>query len=164
MRRSLSTFLILIFLISILMSFKTKTTQIQGNWRIESVLIGADTLFLADNIQITSNFYTKHMMGGWDKSESDVNYITKCIRSTYVNLNQVRLNIKRRKYDQSAIIPCWDHIIQKGIIDGKYSFENDTLKLLDNTMELRFYNNTNILTYIDSKNNYQINYRKLSEK
>lgn len=145
------------------MSFTTKPPKVKGTWKIESVIVDNDTLFISDSIRITVDFFNKQM-SEWEKSESDANYIGKCIRSTYNSLNQVRLNIKRKSYNQSAIIPCWDHIMFRGISDGKYSLANDTLKLIDNHMDLIFDKSLNVLIYNNSKYKYQIRYKRLNDE
>jgi hypothetical protein len=104
MKKIFYKFSIVLILFVLLLSFSTKTKQINGTWRIETVLIGNDTLFMAEKFQITSNFYN-NQMSAWKKTKTDAEHIIKCMMSTYTNLNEVRLNLKRNKYNQSIITP-----------------------------------------------------------
>ena len=107
-------------------------------------------------------------MSGWDKSEDDIKYITKCLHSTYINLKQVRLNLKRKDYNQSAIIPCWDHIEFSGINKGKYKTEGDSISLLNSNnsvlMVLKYDKSTDRLTYSNTESDYQIIYTRVNGK
>lgn len=163
MYKSLSTYFSIGILLFVVLSFTTKPPKVKGIWKIESVIIDKDTLFRSDSINITAVFFNKQM-SGWNKSNSDSEYIEKCIRSTYNNLNQARLNIKRKGYDQSPIMPCWDHIMFKGITGGKYLYANDTLKLIDVNIDLFIDNNHTSMTYNNSEYNYRIRFIRLNDK
>lgn len=163
MFRSLSIYFLLCSLLVVVMNHTTKPPKVKGIWKIESVIIDKDTLFLSGSKKITVGFFNKQM-SGWNKSNSDADYIEKCMRSTYNNLNEARLIIKRKSYDLSPIMPCWDHIMFKGITGDKYSYANDTLKLLDVNIDLLIDGNHTSMTYNNSEYNYRIRFIRLNDK
>jgi hypothetical protein len=147
-------------LIGIAMISSPERKDIKGVWRINTVLVDEDTLFRADSARYTARFYEKNIYVE-DKSEAYNNYLTNCIKGTYSNLTRAKLTINRRKYSQSLIMPCWDHIKHPAVDKGKYSLEEDTLRLSDSEMNLRYVKDQNTLVYTNHEYNYEITYRKL---
>jgi hypothetical protein len=148
-------------LISIAMISSPKRKDLKGDWKINTVLIGEDTLFRADSAEFTARFYKKNI-NDKEKSEAFYIFLTNCIKSTYVNLKSVTLTIKRRNYNQSLIKPCLDNFKHLEVEKGEYSFENDTLRLADSEMNLLFAKDQNSLVYKNHENNYEITYKKLN--
>lgn len=143
------------FLSFVISSFISKTPKLKGNWKISIVLVDSDTLYQAGNQNKTSEFYTKKM-NSWKKSESDANYIEKCIRSTFYTFEHTQLSLNNKHYTLTQIQPCWDDIFIKGSKKGSFQFENETLQLLDSKIELKL-NEKNL---IYSKNQILITFEK----
>jgi hypothetical protein len=159
------TYLILIFLVLLLtVSLKRSGVKLNGDWKIEFLIVENDTLYQSENITTTVRFYNKKM-SGWTKTEEDADYISKCLRSTYIDLKGVTLSINRKNYSRTPIIACWDNIQLPSVVKGSYKSNDDTLYLFDSNQKLDMqltYNNANdFVSYINSEYNYKIVFKRI---
>ncbi|MFT5777701.1 MAG: hypothetical protein ACI837_000649 [Crocinitomicaceae bacterium] len=165
MRKRLGIYLFAGISIGMLVGFVTPKANYHDEWEIETVLVESDTLYHSEEIQCTFDFYNIHM-GGWKKSEADADYTSKCIRSTFWQLNEVRLELKKKEYSQSTVLPAWDHIYFKGIKKGSYLAQNDSIHLYDTEnsplMTLKYEKTSDHLIYVDKEHNFSIIYKRLS--
>jgi len=88
-----------------------------GVWEVQTVLIGKDTLYQKGNMLYTAKILSSYH-GSYESTEDDQEYEMRCIRSTYNNFKQVRLEIHEQAYSLEKIMPCWDHLSFPRIDDG----------------------------------------------
>jgi hypothetical protein len=163
MQRSLLIYLVAAISISGLTAFAKEKSKLIGNWKIQTVAVEGDTLYHAELIQHTVNFYNKRM-AGWKKSEDDAQYIWKCMHSSYFNLKDVILEITKKDFTLSTIIPCWDHMRMDGVSNGNYQLTGDSITLLKTEilvlMKLKYEVELDQLFYSNDEYDYQIIYAR----
>ena len=162
MHKFLSTYLPIIFLTSISLSFTNEKKQLIGHWEIESVIVENDTLYYSGSLKHTVDFYNKQM-GNWKKTDDDIKYIGKSIQSIFYNLADVKLDFNRKNCSHTKFQRVWDHIGFKAINNGNYTIEKDKARALEKDkaklMELKHDANSNRLTYSNTEIDYQIIYK-----
>ena len=163
MIKTLITLFTVIFTLSNVWSQGLTKKAIKGDWKIHTVVIENDTLFLNDNAKVTSEFYRKKSEG-WKKSKEDNKYLSSCMNGTYRELNSARLRFKSKEYSIPPIMPCWDFIKHPGMSSGSYTIEGNfvQLKNVDSAvhMTLNYDTSTKLFTYSNAQFNYQITFSK----
>lgn len=134
-------FLVLVGLTSISMIIKPSKVY-DGVWEVQTVLIGVDTLYQKGSMLHTAKTISSYH-GNYEKTEDDLEYEMRCIRSTYNNFKQVRLEIHDQEYSLGRIMPCWDHLSFPRIDDG--------VCLQDEQRVLLYDRDKTILMVLDSK-------------
>jgi len=141
--------------------------DLQGKWQIETVIFEGDTLFNNETIFHTAKFYNSRNKD-LENSEKDIEYINRCIKSTFFNFKKIVLSFEKGLYNQTKIKPCWDHIDFEKIENGNYSLKNDSIILYkysgETLMSILFEQKRGNLSFISKEFDYRIVYEKLKEE
>jgi len=162
-----SKYLIFGLITYLLTSLSEIKEDLQGKWQIETVIFEGDTLFNNETIFHTAKFYNSRNKD-LENSEKDIEYIDRCIKSTFFNLKKIVLLFEKGHYSQTKIKPCWDHINFEKIENGKYSLKNDSITLYkysgETLMSILFEQKRGNLSFTSKKFDYRIVYKKFKEE